>query len=138
MITVENIMTSNPITVPLEINLDKVIGLMKKHHCRHLPVTDNDHLVGIISDRDVRLAMNSPIVHHQSNEDWQLLRTVKAKDCMTPNPLTVEPSVLAAKAAELMNHYKFGALPVVKDEKLVGIVTVGDILKSYIELTTNL
>jgi CBS domain-containing protein len=55
---------------------------------------------------------------------------------MTPNPLTIGPNATAAKAAEVMNHYKFDALPVIDDGLLVGIVTVGDILKSYIELTS--
>lgn len=137
MIIVADIMTPNPITVGLSTRLDEVIGLMKTHHFRHVPVVDNHQLVGIISDRDVRLAMNSPLVQHQPEKDWELLSTVKAEDCMTLSPLTIEPSALAAKAAELMNHYKFDALPVVKEGRLVGIVTVGDILKNYIELATQ-
>jgi acetoin utilization protein AcuB len=136
MISVADIMTSNPITVGPNINLDEVIGLMKTHNFRHLLVVDNHDLVGIISDRDVRLAMNSPLVKHQPKQNWELLNTIKAKGCMTPNPLTIGPNATAAKAAEVMNHYKFDALPVIDDGLLVGIVTVGDILKSYIELTS--
>ena len=134
MISVADIMTPNPITVQSITTLDEVIGLMKTHHFRHIPVVDNHQLLGIISDRDVRLAVNSPLIKHQSEKDWELLNTVKAEDCMTPNPLTIEPSTSTAKAAELMNHYKFDALPVVKEGQLVGIVTVDDVLKHYIEL----
>lgn len=137
MINVSEIMTTNPITVQPITKLNEVIGLMKSHQFRHLLVVDSKQLVGIISDRDVRLAMNSPLVKHQPEHDWELLNTIIAADCMTPNPLTIQPNESAAKVAELMNHYKFDALPVVEAGQLVGIVTVGDILKHYIELMTS-
>jgi acetoin utilization protein AcuB len=136
MIRVADIMTPNPITVQPTTKLDEVIGLMKTHHFRHLLVVDNQQVIGIISDRDVRLVMNSPLVQLQPKKGWKLLNTVRADGCMTPNPLTIGPNATAGKAAELMNHYKFDALPVIKEGRLVGIVTVSDILKSYSELTT--
>lgn len=134
MITVADLMSAEPITVTTETSLETVIGLMKEHRCRQLLVTEAGKLVGIVTDRDVRLAMNSPLVLHERADDVALLRGVTAGVCMTPNPLTVKPDDSAAHAARLIRQYKFGALPVVEGGKPVGIVTISDLLGSYITL----
>lgn len=134
MITVADLMSAEPITVTTETSLETVIGLMKEHRCRQLLVTEAGKLVGIVTDRDVRLAMNSPLVLHERADDVALLRGVTAGVCMTPNPLTVKPDDSAAHAARLIRQYKFGALPVVEGTKPVGIVTISDLLGSYITL----
>jgi acetoin utilization protein AcuB len=134
MLTVADIMTTAPISVSGSLPLHVVIGLMKEHACRQLPVMSGDRLIGIVTDRDVRLAMNSPLVLRERTEDDALLHQVTAEDCMTPNPTTIAPDASAREAADLMRTYKFGALPVVSEGKLVGIVTITDILGSYINL----
>jgi acetoin utilization protein AcuB len=134
MLTVADIMTSNPITIRRDTPLSAVIGLMKSHHCRQLPVVDEGRLVGIVTDRDIRLVMNSPLIMHDRSDDQTLLTFTTAEACMTPDPMTVEPSIPAAQAALLLKTYKFGALPVVHEGRLVGIVTVSDILNSYMSL----
>jgi acetoin utilization protein AcuB len=53
---------------------------------------------------------------------------------MTRNPLTISPDSPAAQAAQMMRDHKFGSLPVVEQDRVVGIVTVSDILDSYIDL----
>ncbi len=135
MLTVADIMTANPVTATLEMPLQEAIRLMKHHNCRQLPVVVKDRLVGIITDRDVRLAMNSPFVLHERSDDEALLHNVTIADCMTSDPLTVDADAAASLAADLMNSYKFGGLPVIREGKLVGIVTVTDILRSYIALS---
>ena len=134
MITVEDIMTRQPLTVNPETTLEEVIGLMKSRHCLHMPVVDEDKLVGIITDRDLRLAMNSPLVLHERADDLALLKVATAGVAMTPKPLTIGPNSPATLAAKLMRKHKFGALPVVDEGKLVGIVTVSDILDNYITI----
>jgi acetoin utilization protein AcuB len=134
MLTVADIMTSNPITIRRDTPLSAVIGLMKSHHCRQLPVVDEGRLVGIVTDRDIRLVMNSPLIMHDRSDDQTLLTFTTAEACMTADPMTVEPSTPAAQAALLLKTYKFGALPVVHEGRLVGIVTVSDILNSYMSL----
>jgi acetoin utilization protein AcuB len=134
MLTVESIMTPDPITVQPDTPLAEVIGRMKANDCRQMPVMAEGKLVGIISDRDIRLAMNSPLTLHERAQDQALLRDITAGTCMTPNPLTVEEPMPAVEAARLLKRYKFGGLPVMRGELLVGIVTVTDILNSYIGL----
>jgi acetoin utilization protein AcuB len=133
MITVEAIMTPNPITIRPETPLSEIVEIMKSHGFRHLPVMSHNHLVGIVTDRDIRLAMNSPFIPHDRAEDEEVLRTLTAKDCMTAEPTTICYDKPATLAADIMRTHKFGALPVLKDGELAGIVTVSDILRSFMD-----
>jgi acetoin utilization protein AcuB len=134
MPAVADIMTPDPVTAVRDTSLGEVLEMMKSHACRQIPVTEAGRVIGIITDRDIRLAMNSSFVLHERAQDQALLNNVTAEACMTRDPMTVEVSLSAVEAAELLLKYKFGGLPVVKDGKLVGIVTVSDILKHYIAL----
>jgi len=134
MLTVEDIMTASPLFVTPESSLGDVLRLMKENHCRQLTVMQDDKLTGIITDRDLRLAMNSPLVLHERVDDQRLLEHVPVSACMTPDPLVIDCSASAAKAADLMRVYKFGGLPVIKKGRVIGIVTVTDVLTSYINL----
>lgn len=128
MLTVSDLMTVDPETIDPGTSLRHIIEVMKMEGCRHLPVLRDGKLVGIVTDRDVRLVMNSPIVLHGRWQDEELLNKVTAESCMTPNPITVTPDTPAYRAAEMLSIYKFGGLPVVDDGELVGIITVTDFL----------
>lgn len=132
MLTVNDLMTVIPNTITPDTPLRHVIALMKAQGYRQLPVLDNGRLAGIITDRDVRLALNSPLVLHERRENEALLDKLTAESCMTPNPITVTPETPAYRAAEMLSIYKFGALPVVDGETLVGIVTVTDFLDYFV------
>jgi acetoin utilization protein AcuB len=131
MLTVNDLMTVIPNTVTPGSTLRQVIELMKIQACRQLPVMDNGKLVGIITDRDVRLVMNSPLVMHGRWQDEEILDNITAENCMTPDPMTVTPETPAYQAASMLSSYKFGALPVVDNGELVGIVTVTDFLNYF-------
>ncbi len=133
MLTVNDLMTVIPNTVTLDTPLRNLIGLMKSQGYRQLPVLDKGKLVGIVTDRDVRLVMNSPIVLHGRWQDEEILDKVTAESCMTPNPITVSPTTPAFRAAEMLGTYKFGAMPVVDEGELVGIITVTDFLDHFVE-----
>lgn len=133
MLTVNDLMTEVPNTVTPETSLRQVIGIMKSGGYRQIPVMGNGKLVGIITDRDIRLVMNSPVILHDRTQDSELLNKVTVESCMTPNPITVSPDMPAHRAAEMLSIYKFGALPVVEEETetLVGIITVSDFLAFF-------
>lgn len=132
MLTVNDLMTVNPRIVHPDTPLRMVVELMRSEGCRQFPVLNNaGALVGIITDRDVRLAMNSPIVLRERWQDETLLETATVASCMTPNPITVSPDTPAYRAAEMLSAYKFGALPVVEDGALVGIISVTDLLDRF-------
>lgn len=128
MLTTNDLMTIDPETVTPDTTLREVVSLMNQTDIRQVLVVDNGKLVGIVTDRDIRLAVNSPLTSHEPLERLELLNTHTAKDCMTANPRTITPETPIHKVAELMSAYKFGALPVEKDNELVGIITVTDLL----------
>lgn len=131
MLTVNDLMTAIPNTVTPHSTLRQVIELMKSQGCRQLPVLTNGKLVGIITDRDVRLVMNSPLVLHGRWQDDEILDNITAESCMTPDPMTISPEMPAYQAANMLSIYKFGALPVVDHGELVGIITVTDFLNYF-------
>ncbi len=131
MLTVNDLMTIDPQTVSPDTSLRHVIELMKHEGCRQLPILDDGKLIGIITDRDVRLALNSPLSVRVRSVNEELLDRLTAQSCMTPDPLTVTPNMPAYRAAELLSLYKFGALPVLDGETLVGIITVTDFLDYF-------
>ena len=131
---VADIMTRNPATVTPRNAIRTAINLMREGGYRRLPVVDRGRLVGIITDRDLRRAANSPFVVREQWYDNFILDHIEVGSCMTPNPLTIEPNASIADAARLMRNHKIGGLPVVAEGQLVGIVTETDLLDFLIEM----
>ncbi len=125
---VREIMTPRPATVTPDDPIRVAIERMREKDCRRLPVVAEDKLVGIVSDRDLRRATNSPLVLRERWYDEFMLDHVPVRACMTPNPLTVTPDTPIVQAAKIMRKHKIGGLPVVDGSALVGIVTGSDFL----------
>lgn len=131
--SVKELMTPCPDTIHVNATLREVLQRMKEDNCRQLPVLDNEQrLVGIITDRDVRLAMNSPLILRERWQDETLLDSLTAESCMTAEPVAVAPDTPAYQAAEMLAAYKFGALPVLDGAELVGILSVTDVLRAFV------
>lgn len=130
---VADIMTHKPVSVRADQSLSYALDTMKRVGCRHLPVLSaQGHVIGILSDRDIRSALNSP---HVNNEGWsnqELGRHLAVRVAMSPAPITTEPDFAAEEAARLMLTNHVGCLPVLRGETLVGIVTTSDILMAFI------
>ena len=122
---VENWMATNVIAVKPDTSLLKCRNLLKEHQIRRLPVVDDQNrVVGIISDRDVKGASPSKATALEVHEMQYLLAELKARDIMTAKPVTIKPWDSVEQAAILMMDKRFGGLPVVaEDNKLVGIIT---------------
>jgi len=115
-----------------DAHLHDVLITMNRAGYRHLPVVADDLLVGIITDRDVRLAVNSPVVDEEATLVREsVLDGVRVDDCMTPDPQSVSSSTPLHEVAELLSLNKFGAMPVVDEGKLVGMISYIDFLKHY-------
>ena len=131
-LTVKDLMSKSLEVVSADAHLRDVLIKMNRAGFRHLPVVRNGQLVGIITDRDVRLAVNSPVV----NEDAELVREavldeLRVDSCMTPDPKCVSSHTPAREAAGLLSLNKFGAMPVVDDGKLIGMISYVDFLEHY-------
>ncbi len=130
---VSDIMTERPATVRLHSSLREVLDLMEQIGCHHVPVLNTEnHLIGIISDRDCRLAMNSPYIMRERWQDEELVNHLYARMIMSAAPVVVAPEANAEDAAKLMLDRRISCLPVMRDETLVGIVTRSDILMAFI------
>ncbi len=132
MLRVGDLMSESPEVVSPDAPLHQVLLKMNRAGYRHLPVVDDGQLVGIVTDRDVRLAVNSPVLGEAvetARED--VLDGIQVIDCMTPNPQCVTSDTPAHEAADLLCLNKFGAMPVVDDQKLVGIISYIDFLRHY-------
>ena len=116
--TVADQMSQKVVCVAPDENLNTARTLMAEQEFRCLPVVAKGQLVGIITDRDVRL-------HYDRRERT----TVGA--IMTPNPRCIGPDASMAEAARLLLAHKIGALPVVKAGELVGVITTTDILRTF-------
>jgi acetoin utilization protein AcuB len=134
---VQNWMTAKVISVQTDTTLLKIGKLMRDNRIRSLPVVDEKkRVIGIISDRDVRDASPSKATTLDMYELHYLLAEIKAKDVMTPSPITVMAEETVEQAAMLMTDKKIGSLPVVgNDNILAGIITGHDVLKALIGIT---
>lgn len=128
---VSDLMSPDPDTVEPETTLHAVLQRMNASGRRQFPVMSGGRLVGIVTDRDLRLAVSSPVLPEADARDRAgALDALRVAECMTPDPLTVPPDMLAAEAAGLLALHKFGSLPVVDHgDRLVGILTTVDFLE---------
>ncbi len=128
---VERYMTPNPITVQPETSLRKTLELLQTHQIRHLPVVRGKKLVGIVTDRDLRQLLPSPLATPEELERFGSDGArVKVRDIMTRRVFLVSPDTRTDKAARLMVEHRIGCLPVLRGSTLVGIVTTVDLLRA--------
>jgi acetoin utilization protein AcuB len=131
--TVGEIMSGSPVTITSEHSLDSALDLLSKHGIRELPVVESGRLIGIVTDRDLRQVAPSYPLFRDEEEIRYYSQNVKVASAMTPDPLTVSPETPLVEAAKLLRTYRINSLPVVDDARLVGIVSVTDFLKLFIE-----
>ncbi len=132
---VSDIMTAKPKSIHQNGTLRQALELMEGSHFRHLPVMNSDgQLVGIVSDRDCRTALNSPHILRERWQDEDLANSLRVRTLMTPAPIVIEPDAEADEAARLMLNNHISCLPVILGETLVGIVTTSDILVAFMEM----
>ena len=118
---IANWMTRNPVCISPRETLAKAGSLMAAGGFRQLPVVDGYDLVGIVTDRDLR--------HHGG-----YLQSTLVDAAMTSSPVIVHPDAPVEAAAGLMIKHKIGAVPVVQDGRVVGIVSTSDLLKALLNI----
>ena len=131
---VAELMTREPLTVPIDTPVVDARRTMLEHRIRHLLVTDGQRLAGIVTDRDIRLNLPSPATSLSVWEINYLLARMTVGSVMTTGVITVDPNRDAVEAARIMMDHKIGALPVVDAGTVVGIMTETDILRAFVTL----
>lgn len=133
---VKNRMTRDPVAVPSTASLAEALRLVGRHRLRHLPVVDGGELVGILSDRDLRLAMPSPLGAERPEFVAQVEAT-PVEAIMARDVITAGPTETLEDAAVRMCRHRVGALPVLDEAgRLVGILTESDILRAFVTVFT--
>jgi acetoin utilization protein AcuB len=117
-------MSRKPIAISPEASIQEAIELMKKHSIRHLAVVNGqEHLVGWVTDTDLRGVFIASMIEE-----------LTIGDVMIADPITISSTEALEQAALLISEHKIGGMPVLEDGKLVGVITVVDILKAFIDI----
>lgn len=102
--------------------------LMAKHRVNQLPVLENDNLVGIVTDRDIRDAYPTSMMIDRAEAIDRFAEKITVEEVMTHDVFIVRPETALATAVSLLRRHRIGSLPVMKDKQLIGIITRSDIL----------
>jgi acetoin utilization protein AcuB len=135
---VGDIMSVSPVMITPSTSVHAAQALMQQRKIRHLPVLQDGRLVGIISDRDIRLALPSPATSLSVWEVRHLLDKLTVGEVMTYFVMTTAPDCPVSEAVGRMLGHKVGALPVVDDRRVVGILTRTDVLRAFRKLQAEL
>jgi CBS domain-containing protein len=129
---VSEIMQYSVLTATPEMSLALAWRLMADHRLRHLPVLSDGRLIGLVSDRDIRSASPATNALHTQPEITIYMGTTPIQSCMTRDVITVSPEAEIGQATQKMLDGRFGCLPVLAQERLVGILTDIDLLRGYL------
>ncbi len=131
---VSKIMTKKLITISLEDNLYEAERLFKEHHIRHIPVVDNDQIIGMLSLTDLeRISFLDSFDSNEIKIDNAVYNMLNIAQIMVKNPVVINVNVTIKTVVEILAKNEFHALPVVDNNLLVGIVTTTDLLKYLLE-----
>ena len=114
---VGQIMSQKIVTISPDKRVGQALKLMQKHQIRHLPVMEHDRMVGWITSRDLREVLLA-----------SMLEEIKVGDVMVQAPLSVTPDTEVEEAARLIHEHKIGGMPVMEGDKLVGVITMLDLI----------
>jgi acetoin utilization protein AcuB len=125
---VRDIMRSPVVAVPPETTLADAYRTMREKAFRHLPVLEGERLVGVVTDRDLRLATSAlaPVPFAADSS---------VAEVMCREPLTADAEDAVEDAARVMRERKIGCLPVVDGGRVIGIITGIDLLDALIRMT---
>ena len=122
------------VSVNPELPINEALTLMRRERIRRTPVIRDGKLVGIISDKDLLNASPSPATSLSIWEMNYLLSKITVRDVMTREVMTVDHDTPIEEAARIMADNKIGGLPVIQEDKVVGIITETDLLRIILQM----
>lgn len=139
MLYVKDLMTTEVFSLRKEDTVSAARSLMNLARIRHVPIVDDQgNFIGIITHRDILAAAISRLagIDHQTQEE--LDATIPLNELMRKDVQVATPEMTLRQAAAILLEHKYGCLPVVDGERLVGIITEADFLKLVISLMDKL
>ena len=120
---VSEIMSQEIVTVTPDKRVGQALQLMQKQQIRHLPVVEGGRMVGWITSRDLREVLLA-----------SMLEKITVADVMVRAPISVSPDTGVEEAARLVKEHKIGGMPVLDGDRLVGVVTMLDVIGAFLTL----
>lgn len=129
---VEQMMKTDVIALKPSNTIGDALNIVKQKNIRHLPIVDDEqHVIGIVTDRDLRDA--SPSIFHANEHLEDLQKPLST--IMKTNVITGHPLDFVEEVAALFYEHRISCMPIVKENKLVGIITESDLLYTLVQLT---
>ena len=132
-IRVRDCMSVDPATVGPKDSLQKVMSLLRRRDIRSVPVVENGRLIGIVTDRDVRQVAPAYPLFRDEDEIHRYTENLTVTAAMTADPMTIAPDAPLVEAAKVLETYRISSMPVVDDRRPVGMLTVTDVLRVFVE-----
>jgi acetoin utilization protein AcuB len=121
---VRHCMSTELVTIHKEASIQEALSVMKRHSIRHLPVVDTEStLLGWVTDADLRGVLIA-----------SMLEELTLEDVMVRKPYVAQPDMPLDEVAQLILEKRIGGLPIVERGKLIGVITVVDILSAFITM----
>jgi acetoin utilization protein AcuB len=129
-------MSRPPITIDVNATLQDAIQLLKKRDIHMLPVVENDQIMGVVTDRDIKRASTSEVVSLENHDLVQSISRIKIKAIMNKRPITVPYDHTLEETAVILFVHNISGVPVINpDGKLVGVFSKNDLFRAFISLT---
>jgi acetoin utilization protein AcuB len=132
---VKDWMRSGVITIQPRITINDALNILMENHVNMLPVVEDGKLIGVVSDRDLKHALPSDACLLDFQSIMYQVAKIEVSQVMTPNPITVSSDQTIEETAEILLHNNISGVPVVENDKLVGIITKDDIFAALISLS---
>ena len=134
--TVAQVMTASPVTLGPEDSLMRALEVMRLHSIRRIPIVVGDTLVGLVVEGDLKRAQPSALSDSQQ-EFNQVMEETPVSRIMISRPVCVTEETPLVDAATTLRETKFGALPVLREGRLVGIVTDIDLVGCLVRILSR-
>jgi CBS domain-containing protein len=134
---VRDVMTTPVVSINSKTSLLDAALLLRGSATRHLPVVEEERLVGLLTDRDLQRCAPSRLIPITEDAYNEVFAKTLVERVMTRDPQTVTSATPLKEAVSRMQQTKYGCLPVVDDGALVGILTRGDLIDTLESLLTG-
>lgn len=131
---VSAIMTRNIVKLKLTDELSTAESLFKKNHIRHLPVVEQEHIVGMLSYTDLlRISFADAVDEDGEGIETTVYDMFSIEQVMTKKVVSIGPDTTIEQVGNIFLTHEFHALPVVEDDSLIGIVTTTDVIRYFLK-----